>query len=161
MLDTGPLVTYLGWLYFDSIDADKPTRNAALKDIRSGSIWDENKQERFDQFLRNAARRLTTNHVAVEVLNFREHSFLKRHESQFRKFVLERFSFLEEVAVLIKDLDQELVIQFGPTDAGLIWIAREVQGELITSDNRLFRALSSDLYKITLLDHFVDSGLEA
>ena len=156
MVDTGPLFKYFGWLYLDSIHADKATRDQALSDEKSGLIWDLNKQERFQQFLNRCPRRITSNHFAVEILNFRKHSPIEGHEPKFREFVLKHYNFIEEHAVFVKDLDRELVVQLGPTDAGLVWIARTVGGNLITSDDRLFRTLDSDLYKITRLDHLVE-----
>ena len=155
VLDTGPLLTYLTGQYLDFIQPDRATRTNALVEVSGQSGWDDSKQRAFETLLRLRSRRLITTHVAGEIFHLRKYSFLKRNEQQFRKFVLDRLSFFEEQGVLIEGLEQELIIQFGPTDAGLIWIARETRGELVTSDYRLFRALSSDLYKITPLDYFV------
>jgi hypothetical protein len=152
LLDTGPLLAYLGWLYLDSIGASKATRDAALRDLKLGMAWSENQHERFDQFLKSRSIRLITSHVAAEILRFRSHSFLQKHTGPFTSFVLDHLGFFEERGVPIASLDKSLVVTFGLTDAGLVWLARQEGCTLVTSDDRLFRALPTDpKFEIQLL----------
>ena len=156
LLDTGPLLIYLYWLYCDSMRATRAARDAALRDLNLGLAWSENQHERFDQFLKSRSVRLITNHVAAEILHFRTHSFLQTHANPFTGFVLDHLGFFEERGVLIGSLDKGLVVRFGLTDAGLVWLAQQEGCTLVTSDDRLFRALPTDpKFEIQLLAHWV------
>jgi hypothetical protein len=156
LLDTGPLLTYLSWLYCDSIRATKATRDAALRDLNLGLAWRENQHERFYQFLKSRPLRLITSHVAAEILRFRGHSFLKKHSHRFTSFTLDHLGFVEERSVLLKDLEKDLILQFGLPDASLLWLAQQEGCTLVTTDNKLFQALPTDpKFEIWLLADIV------
>lgn len=78
---------------------------------------------------------------------------LQKHASSFTSFVLDHIGYFEERGILIGSLDKSLVVDFGLTDAGLMWLAQQEGCTLVTSDDR---ALPTDpKFEIRLLAHCV------
>ena len=158
IVDTGPLLTYLSLCFLDEIKADKARRDSALDDLRSGVRWDASKQDRCRNFFQHD-KCLTTSHVLVELFRLRERTFLFERKDQFLEFALAQLEFVEERPVLLKDLDPSLVKRYGLADTGLLWIARENKGTLVTDDGKLFQGLGSDAtFEIRMLDRCLDES---
>jgi hypothetical protein len=153
VLDSGPLLTYLCLRYLDEIDAKRPQRNQVLSEVRPVG-WDVNQEERFLRYLEAHPRRLTTSHVVAEVLRLRTYSALKRSAEAFRRVALSGLAFVEERSVLGKDLDPELIVRHGVSDAGVVWLAHLESATLMTDDKELYSALPSDpRFTIVLTEH--------
>jgi len=76
----------------------------------------------------------------------------------FLGLALEYLDSAEELPVLLRDLEKELIIRFGPTDTGLLWLAQQEGGTLVTSETDLFSTLpSAPGFTIRLLEHIVES----
>jgi rRNA-processing protein FCF1 len=134
------------------MDADPGERGHAIADLNLELGWDEGRHEKLHQFLQYASRRLVTAHVIVEALRLRNHSYLRRREREFRVLAVRKLIELEEVSVPLKDLDTGLLIEFGPTDAGLISVAQSEGAVLLTNDKRLGQRASDPCVEIMMLD---------
>src|SRR5260370_41908720 len=53
----------------------------------------------------------------------------------FLGLALEYLDSAEELPVLLRDLEKELIIRFGPTDAGWLWLVLEKGGTLLSRWN--------------------------
>lgn len=162
MLDAGPLLTYLGLRYLDSINASKAKRDAIFHDLRPTTMrFAEPEQDRLRNLMRTR-RLLATPHVNVEVLKLRKTSHLADERFAFREFSLTLLDKeIGEETCSIAELSGEpdfrnLVCRFGLTDAALVFIAAKYRCLLLTDDARLFAVYSTGAkYQIRLLDEYL------
>ena len=158
ILDHGPLLTYLCWLFLDWTDAKDRERSKAVEGLNLKDLnWDADRHLRLHNILKSGTC-MTTTLVLHEVLQLRENSYLANDKDRFRRFALDELPKFAEICVLLKDVgDQDKVVRFGLTDAGLLQIAQHSGGTLLTTDIKLYAALDSGArFKIALLKDAIE-----
>jgi predicted nucleic acid-binding protein len=145
ILDHGPLLTYLCWLFLDSIDATANQRRDAVRALDLKDLnWDADQHLRLHNILTSQAC-VTTTLVLHEILQLREYSYLANDKERFRRFGLAELPKFAEICVPLRDIDeQDKVVHFGLTDAGLLQIAQQRGGTLLTIDTKLYAAWDSE-----------------
>lgn len=148
VVDTNLLLLVVGYQCLQLEKAQAFERTRVLTEIRGRD--DGISPDRFDDLWNlfwSAARRIVTQHVIAETYGLRRKLASFRHR---RDLVWESAIMLlakpgiEEQSCLVHDvLAQEgyrdILVELGPTDAGLIYTAEQLQATIITDDGTLAR----------------------
>jgi len=147
VLDTGPLFTGLTLVYI----RQRPTvRDYVLHEHKLPKyITDPTTERAFLAFLDSIKEVLTTSHVIGQIKSRRALA-----PDIYREFMLSSMDFLsrkglsERLVTLLSmredDNSRRLICTVGPTDAGLVTLARQENCLLLTDDNRLFDCCDND-----------------
>lgn len=145
VLDTSVLLLLIAYAYLVQTDVVSPRRYQIIGDIRGKDPqipW-----RRYDDLwhiFEYAGKRLVTQHVVSEIridrlcgnLKASTHEFWKVAEDLFRQYALEEHS-CPFIDLYGNKAYRALVQKLGPTDAGLILVAKREGGVLLTDGDAL------------------------
>jgi predicted nucleic acid-binding protein len=147
-IDTNVFVLLLAYQYLTFENSPALARARILDDIRGRG--DDLLPDRYDelwQIFRRASRRIITQHVVAEAygLRHRLEEHLHRKELVWRSAItlLREYNVGEE-SCSIRDLhDREgyrrILLEIGPTDAGLLHVAEQQKAKILTDDRDFLR----------------------
>jgi rRNA-processing protein FCF1 len=145
VIDTNILLLLLGYQCSQFENLGAPARRRILEEIRGrGAV----SPEWFDElwlFFQNAAQSAVTQHVIAETYGLRNRlgAFRSRKDLVWRAALeILRSPGIVEVSFQLEELDdlpeyRKILIEIGPTDTGLLYIAQQRKAVLLTEDGPL------------------------
>ena len=156
VIDTGPLFAFLTLVFIQK----RPGLTSTLrhKHNLTNFLPDPTSERNFFEYLDNIPLLLTTSHVVGEMRS--RHKVSEDLHADFWLCAMEylsRKSFAEKQVTLL-DLYQaepfkNIACNLGPTDAGLIYLARQEACELLTHDERMLAWQPADGQPLITLIH--------
>lgn len=145
VVDTGPLLTVLALNYVHAIHAPKVKRDKILTKANEDLLKNPTRQERYLQLFSGIRTILTTSHVIGELQGLQKGRLDLEREDK-KQFWSHSMNFLcmkniDEQLLRLLDMHgredlREVVCLIGPTDTGLIDLARKEGCVLLTDDER-------------------------
>ncbi len=146
VVDTGPLITVLTLHFLNETQADTNRRSTILRRVVTKEVLEiPAYEERYLNLFKSVKSLMTTSHVIGELQGLQS-SRLKFNGNDLRRFWLSGLEFmrgrkLEETLVRLLDMaDRDYlragICRFGPTDTGLIELARKEGCVILTDDER-------------------------
>lgn len=147
VIDTGPLFTALTWRF----SQERPDLQEYLRHKHDLPKYlpDPTSEREFFEYIWNIPHLLTSSHVIGELRS--RHKIEEDIQAKFWRCTMRFFAEknIDERGLSLQtlyhdELFQKIVCSLGPTDAGLLFLARQEACELLTDDARMFQWQPAD-----------------